>query len=322
MSKKISIIIPAYNTEKYIGRCLESVLNQTYQNLEIILVDDGSTDNTLELMNEFGLKDSRIKVVHKENDGQAEARNTGMDASTGEYIIFVDSDDFIENDMVEFLYNIAEENCADVSRCGFLTDYEDGTTTIPQYNSEPVFFDYDERLADLFVGGHLSGVLWNKIYKRSAVQNIRFLKEDGCSEDFSFNYRVFKNASKTVFCDIPKYHYCIREGSITKTSFNVNAFSITKVKKIALNELSKNNKVYPVALKSFISSAFIVMTGCIRNYACMDEYEKLRQEVLSFKNEILKSKLFSSTDKIKILLLCYFPRIYKKLIVMNGHINK
>lgn len=321
MNKKISIIIPAYNSEKYIEKCIESVLSQTYHNLEVLLVDDGSTDKTLELMNLFASKDERIKVIHKENNGQSEARNTGIDASTGEYLIFIDSDDYVENDMVEFLYNLAEENNADVARCGFYTEYEDGTKLSQENCFEFAVLDNNERLIDLLMGGHLSGVVWNKIYKKSAISGVRFLKEV-CSEDFLFNYNVFKNVSKTVFSDVPKYHYYRRSGSITKTVFNVNAFSVTRIKKAVLDELRENKEVYPYAVKSFISSAFIVMTGCIRNNACKEEYEKLRQEVLSFKKEILKSKMFGNSEKLKVILLCCFPRVYKKLIIMNGHINK
>ena len=128
MSKLVSIVVPVYNVEKYLERCVDSLINQTYKNIEIILVDDGATDNSGELCDKLLFKDSRIKVFHKLNGGLSDARNYGINQATGEYLLFVDSDDWVENEIVEKLYNSIEQNSADISVCGF-NDLVDDTIT-------------------------------------------------------------------------------------------------------------------------------------------------------------------------------------------------
>ena len=122
MEKTISVIVPIYNVEKYLDRCLKSIINQTYKNLEIILIDDGSPDNCGTICDEYAKKDNRIKVVHKDNGGLVKARNTGLDIATGEYISFIDPDDWIELNMYEEMIKIADETNTDIVRCGYYRD--------------------------------------------------------------------------------------------------------------------------------------------------------------------------------------------------------
>ena len=131
---KISIIVPVYKVEKYLDKCVNSIVGQTYKNLEIILVDDGSPDNCPAMCDEWAQKDSRIKVIHKKNGGLSSARNAGLDACTGDYIGFVDSDDWIEPDMYEYLLNIGMKNNADVSRCEFVIEAENSDITVDSQN--------------------------------------------------------------------------------------------------------------------------------------------------------------------------------------------
>ena len=160
----ISIVIPVYKVEKFLGRCMESVVNQTYKNLEIFLIDDGSPDNCPKMCDEWAAKDSRIKVIHKQNDGLANARNSGIEIFTGDYVIFIDSDDFLELDMVEFLLNLSVKYDADISRCGFYFNYENGSCET-ELKGEPqiLILNRDERIIDLVTSG-LGGTVWNKLY--------------------------------------------------------------------------------------------------------------------------------------------------------------
>lgn len=313
MEEIISVIIPVYKTEKYLDKCVESVINQTYKNLEIILVDDGSPDNCPKVCDDWASRDNRIKVIHKKNGGLSSARNSGIEFATGTYLMFTDSDDSLETDMIEFLYNLVKQDDSDIARCGFF--FDDGKTL----NSENTDFsvkypDYDQLMIDLVSNGYTSGAVWNKIYKSKSVKSKRFLDEDGCSEDIMFNFRFYQQMPKAVFCDIPKYHYMVRENSIVNSEFNEIAYSIVRAKKIILNNLQNNRNVYPYLVKSLVDSAFIVLSGCIRNKAFPDMQKKLRSDILKYRNYILKSDLFSSMCKLKTVTLWLLPSLYKFLI--------
>lgn len=313
----VSIIIPGYNAEDYLDKCISSVVNQTYKNLEIILVDDGSSDSTLSKFNSWAEKDGRIKVLHQENKGLALARNTGISAATGEFVMFADSDDYLENDMVEFLLDLSLKYDADVSRCGFYLDEADKITSASDDEAVKIP-DYDSIMTELASGGHISGVAWNKLYKYDVIKSHLYRKEDGCSEDIMHNYRVYKDIKEAVFCNIPKYHYVIRDNSITNSPFNVNAFSIVRAKQIILDGEKDNKNIYPYAVKGFITSAFIVLSGCITNNACMDKYDDLRKSIIQYKDVVLKSNLYSRLDKLKIVLLKFSPKLYNMLIKIKG----
>lgn len=316
---KISVIVPVYNTEDYLDRCVKSIVNQTYDNIEIILVDDGSPDNCPTLCDKWAEEDGRIKSFHKKNGGLSDARNYGFSEAAGDYVLFVDSDDYIEPDMIEFLYSLAEKNGADVSRCGFYFDFEDsGEEKENPYSKDEKIFEYNERIKDLVLSGHVSGVVWNKLYKREFISDIMFEPEDGSSEDILFNYRVYRKDPKTVFCDMPKYHYAVRNGSITKSKFGYGAFDIVRAKRI-ITEFEKDNaEILPFVHKGYVISAFIVLSGCIRNNACMDRFDELRDSILQYKSEIFSSGLYSKTEKLKTFLLSVSPGLYKVVNKMKS----
>ena len=314
-SDLISVIVPVYKVEKYLNRCVESIVNQTYKNLEIILVDDGSPDNCPQMCDKWAEKDSRIKVIHQENAGLAEARNSGISVATGKFFMFIDSDDFAESDMIELLLNLSMDYNADVSSCGFYFDYEnDNKAEACDFSDEIRIADINERIIDLLTGG-FSGTVWNKLYRADAVKSILFDKADGCSEDIMYNYRVYKQNITAVFCGAPKYHYLIRSSSITNREFTYGAFDIIRAKRLALCEQANNPNVFPYAVKGFVMSAFIVLSGCIQSNKFPKEKQQLVDEILSFKKEILNSKIFSKTDKIKVLILSFSPRLYEKIII-------
>ena len=170
----ISIIIPVYNVEKYINKCLESVINQTYRNLEIILVDDGSEDKSGKICEEISIKDNRIRVIHKENGGLSDARNIGLDNSNGEYIAFIDSDDFIERDMIEFLYYNINKYDADISICSnYIFDEEE---CIDNSTKEIKVYNRLEILKEVLLDEKIRSYAWNKMYKRDLFYNIIFPK--------------------------------------------------------------------------------------------------------------------------------------------------
>ena len=315
-SDLISVIVPVYKVEKYLNRCVESIVNQTYKNLEIILVDDGSPDNCPQMCDEWAEKDGRIKVVHQSNAGLAEARNSGMNIMSGSYFLFSDSDDWLDRDMIELLYRLITEHNADMARCGFYFNYEEGGNEENPFgkSNEAVCLDYNEQIKDLAVSGHISGVAWNKLYRSSRLGDIRFYTEDGCSEDIMFNYRVLHRGIKTVYCNDAKYHYFIRDTSITNSVFTDNAFSIIRAKQFIMETQKDNKAVMPYLIKGYIGSCFIVLSGVISSQKCLDKLDYLRNEILKHKNEIFLSSLYSPRDKVKAFVLMLSKKLYCKFI--------
>ena len=196
----ISIIIPVYNVEKYLKECVDSVRKQTYKNLEIILIDDGSKDNSGKLCDELAKEDNRIKVIHKENGGLSDARNVGIENATGEYIQFIDSDDFVEKDMIEILHNDICQEKADVSMCSLYL-YKDGEkTTDASYKRE--IFNKELVLKEILLDERVRSYAWNKMFKKSLFESIRFPKGK-VFEDIYTMSPIFQKANKIVFNDIP-----------------------------------------------------------------------------------------------------------------------
>lgn len=210
----ISVIIPVYKVEAYLKRCVESIVNQTYQNLEIILVDDGSPDRCPILCDGWAQKDNRIRVIHKENGGLSDARNAGMAVATGGYISFVDSDDWVESDFLQTMFDLLQKTKADIAECGVKYIDERGNQLrqrgIPQAREELGRVDAVKRL--LKEDGVYQTV-WNKLYRRGTIGNVLFEKGKLHEDDF-WTYQIFDKANKVVVIHKPLYNYFQRSDSI------------------------------------------------------------------------------------------------------------
>ena len=211
----ISVIIPVYKVEKYLDRCVESVVNQTYKNLEIILIDDGSPDNCPKMCDEWEKKDSRIKVIHKENGGLSDARNAGMDISTGEYIGFVDSDDYIDTTMYEKLLTKLLETNSDVAMCDYFEEKTNGERNGSGLILENLTGENIRKTMLYTTKEHICEAVWKFLYKKEIV--IKF--EYGMwYEDVLFQLQVLKPTLKLAVVQEPLYHYIVqRDGAITNT---------------------------------------------------------------------------------------------------------
>ena len=212
--KLVSVIIPAYNIEDYIGRCLDSVLSQTYKNLEILVVDDGSSDCTGEILDDYEKKDQRIRVIHKENGGVSSARNIGIEAATGDYIGFVDGDDLMEPEMYKTLVNLLKEENADIAHCGYQMVFPDRVDYYHNTKNRKVQ-TREEGLKDLLSGEMIEPALYNKLYKKELFDGIHLDETLKINEDLEVNYRLFKKSKKSVYYDVPLYSYMIRKNSAT-----------------------------------------------------------------------------------------------------------
>lgn len=213
--KKVSIVIPVYNVEKYIRECLDSIIHQTYTNLEVILVDDESKDLSGHICDEYALQDSRIKVVHKKNGGAASARNAGLDLVTGEYINFIDSDDYIDNHYIELLVNNLEKHNADISICSFYDLY---TNTIIQHNVENKEFTNIQYIKN-YLTDWTSGILWNKLFKKELFDNVRFIEGRRIDDEF-FTYKGVLNSKKIIQFNTPLIYYRQRMSSVMQNDKN------------------------------------------------------------------------------------------------------
>lgn len=211
----ISIIIPVYNVEQYVTKCVESVINQTYKNIQIILIDDGSTDNSGKICDDFKLKDNRIEVIHKKNGGLSDARNAGLKIVKGDYIGFVDSDDYIAADMYETMLSLIIENNSDISIVSFL-QYENGSFTQMEYTNELIKVNSLDGIKYILMDKKIPNYSWNKLFKKKIFDNITF-PTGRKFEDIATTYKLFENADNIVFKDTPKYYYIRRNDSITKT---------------------------------------------------------------------------------------------------------
>ena len=189
----VSVIVPIYNTEKYLDRCIKSIVNQTYKNLEIILVDDGSTDNCPSICDNWAKIDSRINVIHQKNSGVSAARNAALDLASGEYIGFVDSDDFIEPDMYSLLVQKSVDTDAGCASCGFVFDYIDGRDSV-LIKSEDFVLNGEDILKNYIADKLIRPETANKIYKKSLFDNVRFNPDIHYAEDLLINYELLKNA--------------------------------------------------------------------------------------------------------------------------------
>lgn len=308
---KISVIIPVYKVEKYLPKCLDSVINQTYKNIEIILVNDGSPDKSGVICDMYAGMDDRITVIHKHNEGVAKARNDALDIAKGDYIGFVDSDDWIEPDMFEFLMNNLIKYDADLSMCGH-TIYEADKRITRKDNNKLEILDRIELKKRIVVGGEM-GLIWNKLFKKSLINNTRFDTHYDCSEDLLFMYQLSNKTNKSVIANAPKYNYCRRLGGLTCREPSESSFFIVDIMKYMLNE-EKNSQIYPLCIKGYTDAAYTVLSGIIVSGFGMERYDELRNGLLSYKNEILFGDYHSTKDKVKIILLSISKKTYNAVI--------
>lgn len=209
----ISVIVPVYQVENYLNQCIESIIDQTYTNLEIILIDDGSKDNCPQICDEWSIKDKRITVIHKKNGGLSDARNVGLDIAKGKYIAFIDSDDWVDSRYIELLYSSLINSEADISACSIQKVYD--ADSVDPYNLNPQLqlATPKEAIKDILYDRRFKTVAWNKLYSEEILAGERFLVGK-IHEDEFFSYKVFDKTKKLVFIDAPLYKYRQRSGSI------------------------------------------------------------------------------------------------------------
>ncbi|MEA4831273.1 MAG: glycosyltransferase [Oscillospiraceae bacterium] len=316
----ISVIVPVYKVEPYIHRCVDSIINQTYNDLEIILVDDGSPDNCGAICEEYAKLDKRIKVIHKENGGLSSARNAGLDIAQGDYIAFVDSDDYIELNMYENLFKNSNDYHADISVGGVIDCIDNGkeikivkTSDVKGINVECL--DKEAAIKRYLLGSWSS---WNKIYAKSVFDNIRF-PVGKINEDENIALLLLEKCHRVVYTTKPFYHYIRRENSITTVPFSEKRF--------AWYDNCKNNLEYTkLHHPSIAEAAEARFLDCLLYYVreiTLAENSKtfetrLKQviiEITENKKLYSKNKYLSFRSKLTAKAVIYGYRQYKNLIL-------
>lgn len=214
----VSVILPVYNVEKYLIKCLDSVIRQTYQKLEIILVDDGSTDSSGKICDDYANKDGRIKIFHKKNGGLSDARNYGIERSTGEYLAFIDSDDYVDDDYIEFLMNLTESGKYKISLCSLHVVFTGSDRIMNKGNGKRVILNPKTCIEMMCYHEEVETAAYAKLLHRSLFNNVRF-PVGKIFEDIGTSYLLFDQCKEIPCCFVPKYYYVIRENSIVTSSF-------------------------------------------------------------------------------------------------------
>lgn len=308
----ISIIIPVYNVIKYLDKCMKSVLNQTYHNLDIILIDDGSTDGSGELCDKYSKNDERVRVIHKSNGGISSARNAALDIINGDYICFVDSDDHIELNMIETLVTAVKENACEIAICGFYTEH-DGEVSIEDPGvKESVIINSDEAIDELIEDKNVFNYVWDKIYVKALFDNIRFPVGRNY-EDMAIMYLLFAHAKK--ICRIPErlYYYNKRAGSISdhrnnnkKWYLNCIDMLTAKLERHQFLQSSKNSYLEQKSMSSLISTVY---EGIKLAHVYSEENRyKQYMDFLKINNKSIKQNLYVN-EKDKKLLFFYQNKV-------------
>lgn len=274
----ISIIIPVYKVEKYLEKCIQSVINQTYENLQIILVDDGSPDNCGKICDEYAKKDHRIEVIHKSNGGLSDARNKGLEIAKGEYIGFVDSDDYIEADIYEVLYNLLKQYNADVSICNFYT-VSQGKIAIKNVDSGIKEYTRIEILKEILLDNNIQSYAWNKLYKKELFNEIKY-PVGKKYEDIGTTFYLLEKCNKVVVTGKPEYYYINRQDSIVN---NVTETTITDYIELIMQRydyIEENIKELSSYNKDYLKRILKIAEQDIKSLKEVGDYTKKKYEEL------------------------------------------
>ncbi len=319
----VSIIVPAYNIDNYISRCLDSLLNQEYQKLEIIVVDDGSTDDTGKIIDQYAAIDPRIVPIHKENGGVSSARLAGILRATGTYIGFVDGDDYVEPGMYKHLLANAIKYQADISHCGYKMVFPDGHEDEYYGTGKIVEQNREQALIALLSGEYVEPALWNKLYRTSVVLDFTEAEiwnpEIKINEDLLMNYLLFKRANKFIYEDKTFYHYILRKGSAaTSKIYRYQVTDPLNVMELIKKDTTDNKVLAPVVYCRYLR---VLISVAMQTNWKEDSKEAKRK----LKKEIIGNNLhFCPSIKLKFMVIgvAYFEPLYRGIRLLYERVTR
>lgn len=300
----ISVIVPVYKVEKYLDKCIRSIADQTYRNLEIILVDDGSPDRSGAICDEWAEKDSRIKVIHKENGGGGQARNVALDAARGDLIAFVDSDDYIAPAMFSYLYSLMDEE-TDIAECAYVETFDD-YAEFPRTEAKTSVYNREDAMYAHIQDTVFRQLIWNKLYRREVIGDIRFPAGTKIDDEF-FTYRVLMNAEKLLLSDKICYAYRQQPDSVMHQKYSLKRLEGLTAKQQRLEYLKKHMPALePFAREELLMACLFGMQGSLK---CLsgDELEKAKKQIHSTLQAVMPVPI-SGKNSIKRKLLLYFAQ--------------
>lgn len=324
MEPLISIIVPVYNVEKYINRCLESILKQSYKNIEVLLINDGSQDNSAKICEDIAALDSRIKVIHQDNKGVSSARNKGLDISKGEYITFIDSDDWVDRDGIECLYRNLKKTESDLAIYSFIQEYENKKNINVKLTESIEVMNREDTIKFIFNDNRCQGFIWNKLYKskiiNSEMKKIRFNEKITVLEDLYFNIEYMIRCNKAVYIDSQKYHYYISGNSAMFSIFNEK--KITSLKALdAISELLEgNNELENLVKGHYVVTNLLLLTNIYDSNYCNNYLENEicknikdnKRYFKNYNNSTIKQKLGFYLFNINYKIFKNFVKLFHK----------
>ena len=320
----ISVIVPVYNVQAYLPRCVDSILNQEYGNLEVILVDDGATDESGAICDAYAARDSRVRVIHKPNGGLSSARNAGIDAATGEYLAFVDSDDWIEPDTYGYMLRQMVHGGAKLACAGrYDVNGETGDKKIGLCPQREEVISAEEMVGRIFVWDNCDSSACDKLYHRSLLETFRYPEGKVC-EDVPVTYLIVLKAGMVAMCNRPVYNYYHRPGSITTASVSEKTFHFSQHTGVIYPYICQNHPaIAPQArylrVRSLVYDLLTLdLAGKQTRSQYSRQYAHSRKALSKHTLFFMKSNLFSRQEKLTNLLLVlgmYLPfrKIYHKL---------
>lgn len=308
MHKVISVIVPIYNTDEYLGECLDSIVNQSYSHLEILLIDDGSTDNSGKTADAYASRDSRIKVFHKPNGGVSSARNLGIDHATGDYIAFVDSDDAICENYFESLISNAEKYNADICFC---ISQIMGHPAEAHKQVDDYLFSGDEGVSHL-LRADLFGCALNKMYRTHLLANYRAPESIAINEDLLMNYFLFSRADRILFFNDTLYLYRHREGSASRSGFSKKQLDTIKVNQMIVQDIT-DSELKKLAQSRYFHVLSSGHKGTLLNPGFCKEKVWIEGLIRESSFRIIQNPHISFPRKCEFLMQGFLPKIYKLL---------
>jgi len=293
----VSILIPVYNVERYLAQCLDSIVNQTYRNLQIVIIDDGSKDNSLAICQKYAERDKRMVIYHQKNQGVATTRNHLLEKAQGDYLLFVDADDWIENHMIEFLVGIAVSHNAQIVTCKWHDFKEVQNITIEEWNKEKVILEFLRHVI-------FDGSLWNKLIKMSTIHNIKFHDKISYGEDALFTWEVLQFVDKVVVTNNPLYHYRVNQESLTNLKWTPEKNGCSSIVwKTIVNETAEWWPQYIEIAKAryAIEDMWGLYNASLAEYP-LDKHIRERQHTIRQNLKLIRKSKLISNNKI---LACY-----------------
>lgn len=316
MKPLVSVIIPVYNVEKYLNKCVDSIINQTYSNLEIILIDDGSPDNCGKICDEYAKIDFRIKVVHKKNGGLSEARNVGLNMCKGDYIFFIDSDDYAEQNAIEVLLSYCknQDPLIVVAETNFVNENGDVLKNGKGQYEFGNFVEFSPNQA-AFEFAILDWGIWNKLFSRSIFEEVRF-PVGKIHEDEAIMFQLINNCSKVIYINQHLYNYLKRKSSITSSDYNTKKMDWFEVWKNNVDYVKINfSKAYDRALFKMLVTAIYNLDNLLKENINVDQINHIVSYFRIKKKDVYKSKEIAINYKARLFLSIFSLKVYKKIFV-------